>query len=630
MHQVEQIRYTLKRGVPLFTNFGLNEVRLTKGDFAHRQQLVQTYLMSFRIERLMHTFRINAGKPSCAEPLNGWEAEDCGLRGHFTGHYLSACAKLAFANQHRELTSKANEIVDILESCARPNGYLSAFEEDQLDQLESEHSPKVWAPYYTLHKVMQGLIDCHIYLGNMKALQLGVNMAHYISGRFAKLSFWQIDGILRCTRLNPANEFGGMGDALYSLHELTGDAKILELAHLFDRDYFIDPLVNGQDMLADLHANTHLPMIIAAMHRHEITGESQYREAAIHFYKFLKGRTFANGNNSSKAFAPVQGGVSEKSEHWGHFGRLEDALTGGESESCCAHNTERILERLHSWSDGVEYLEHMELLKYNAILNSASSQTGLSQYHQPMGSGVTKNFSSAYDSFWCCTGSGIEAMSELQKNIWFRSGNRLLLNAFISSTVEWSEHTRIEQCSKYPDTLVSTLVIKTVRPVILALYLKEKSVAAVKINASAPDVQHKNGYIVIEREFHDRDIIEIEIDAKLHLVPLQGSDSKAAMMYGNILLAQLGDYRRVKGMTAGNLHEKIVRLPGEELAFVAESEQGEVLNFIPLFRVEETRYSVYLDLGNDASPARPFSVAETGSAAYEYETTSNHEDAFNS
>ncbi|WFR61235.1 glycoside hydrolase family 127 protein [Paenibacillus amylolyticus] len=524
----------------MFTNFSLNEVRLTNGDFAHRQQLVQTYLISFNVERLVHTFRLNAGMPSFTEPLNGWEAENCGLRGHFTGHFLSACAKLAFANQQRELTSKANEIVDILESCARPNGYLSAFEEDQLDQLESEHSPKVWAPYYTLHKIMQGLIDCHIYLGNMKALQLGVNMAHYISGRFERLSLWQIDGILRCTMLNPANEFGGMGDALYSLHELTGDVKILELAQLFDREYFIGPLVNSQDMLADLHANTHLPMIIAAMHRHEITGENQYRKAAVHFYECLKGRTFANGNNSSKASSPVQGGVSEKSEHWGGFGRMEDALTGGESESCCAHNTERILERLLSSSDVVEYLDHMEILKYNAILNSASSQTGLSQYHQPMGNGVTKTFSSAVESFWCCTASGIEAMSELQKNIWFKSGNRLLLNAFISSIVEWSEHTRIEQCSKYPDTLVSTLVIKTVRPVTLALYLKEKSVAAVKINASAADVQHKNGYIVIQQEFHNRDTIEIEIDAKLHLVPLQGTDSKAAVMYGSILLAQLG------------------------------------------------------------------------------------------
>ncbi|WP_339301493.1 beta-L-arabinofuranosidase domain-containing protein [Paenibacillus sp. FSL R5-0623] len=611
----------------MFTNFSLNEVRLTNGDFAHRQQLVQTYLMSFNLERLVHTFRLNAGMPSCAEPLNGWEAENCSLRGHFTGHFLSACAKLAFANQHRALTAKANEIVDILESCARSDGYLSAFGEDQLDLLEIEQNRKVWAPYYTLHKIMQGLIDCHIYLGNVKALTLGVKLAHYISGRFARLSLWQIDGILRCTKLNPANEFGGMGDALYSLHELTGDVKILELAHLFDRDYFIGPLVNSQDVLADLHANTHLPMIIAAMHRHEITGEKQYRKAAVHFYECLKGRTFANGNNSSKASFPVQGEVSEKSEHWGGFGRMEDALTGGESESCCAHNTERMLERLLSWSDAVEYLDHMESLKYNAILNSASSQTGLSQYHQPMGNGVTKTFSSTYDSFWCCTGSGIEAMSELQKNIWFRSGNKLLLNAFISSTLEWSEYTRIEQRSTFPDNLASSLVIKTVRPVTLALYLKAKSVTAVTINSKTANLQYKNGYIVLEREFHDWDIIEIGIDAKLHLVPLQGSDSMAAVMYGSILLAQLGEYRRVKGITAGNLHEKIVRLPQEQLVFTAESEQGEVLNFIPLFRVEEERYTVYLDLHNDASAVQPFSIAETGSAAYENQTTNNYEEA---
>lgn len=603
----------------MFANFGLNEVRLNTNEFATRRQYIKVYLASFDVNRLMHTFKHNAGIASHTEPLGGWEAEDCGLRGHFTGHFLSACAKYAFADQDQVLDSKASEIVDIMESCAQPNGYVSAFGEDQLDLLESEENRKVWAPYYTLHKIMQGLIDCHVYLGNLKALKIALNLALYIHGRFTKLSFWKIDGILRCTRLNPANEFGGMGDALYSLYDLTGSAEILELAQLFDKDYFVGRLANGQDVLADLHANTHLPMIIAAMHRHDITGEEHYRAAALHFYECLKGRTFANGNSSSKAAAPVEGGVSEKSEHWGGFGRLEDALTGGESESCCAHNTERILERLLSWSGAVEYLDHMESLKYNAILNSASSQTGLSQYHQPMGSGATKAFSSAHDSFWCCTASGIEAMSELQKNIWFKSENMLLLNAFISSTVEWSEHTSIVQHTGFPDGLASTLVIETLIPVTLALILKVKSVKAVKINSVPVELEHNNGYIVIQREFHDRDIIEIEIAAELHLVPLQGSDRMAAVMYGSILLAQLGEKTILKGIAEGNLHEKIVRIPQEQLAFAAESEQGDQVRFIPLFRVEEEQYSVYLDLKNDSSGVQRFSMAEVGSAAYEQE-----------
>src|SRR5690606_15180464 len=259
--------------------FALNEVRLIGGDGAYRRELVKQYLLSFDTDRLMHTFKRNAGLPSLAKPLGGWEDENCGLRGHFVGHFLSACSKFVFAEHDETLMTKAKDIVDIMELCVQPDGYLSAFKEETMDVLEREENRNVWAPYYTLHKTLQGLIDCYIYLGNAKALKLALNLSYYIQQRFEKLSYWQLDGILRCTRLNPANEFGGMGDSFYTLYELTKEVSLLKLAKLFDRDYFIAPLAIGEDLLENLHANTHLPMIISAMHRYDITGEVKYKQA---------------------------------------------------------------------------------------------------------------------------------------------------------------------------------------------------------------------------------------------------------------------------------------------------------------------------------------------------------------
>src|SRR5699024_2594728 len=155
----------------MFTNFNLDEVKLTDKYFAYRRELVSRYIADFEVHRLMHTFKINAGMPSKAKPLGGWEAVDCGLRGHFVGHYLSACSKCACADNDDFLKKKANEIVDIMEKCAKPNGFLSAFEEEQLDILELEENKEVWAPYYTLHKIIHGLIDCHLFLRNDKALK---------------------------------------------------------------------------------------------------------------------------------------------------------------------------------------------------------------------------------------------------------------------------------------------------------------------------------------------------------------------------------------------------------------------------------------------------------------------------
>ncbi len=604
----------------MFTNFNLDKVKLTDKYFALRRELVKNYIIEFDINRLMHTFKNNAGIPSNADPLGGWEDIECGLRGHFVGHFLTACSKFAFADKDEFLEAKANEIVDIMELCAKPNGYLSAFEEEKLDILEIEENRNVWAPYYTLHKIIQGLIDCHIFLGSNKSLTLALNLAYYIHRRFERLSFWKIDSILRCTKVNPVNEFGGIGDSLYSLYDITGDSKILELANVFDRDYFINNLVAGKDVLENLHANTHLPMIMAAMHRYNISGEEKYKTAALNFYNFLLGRTFANGNSSSKATAFIKDGVSEKSEHWGGFGKLGDALTGGESESCCAHNTERILERLFEWSESsIEYLDHMEILKYNAILNSASDKTGLSQYHQPLGSCVSKKFSGLYHSFWCCTASGIEAMSEIQKNIWFKSEDTILLNTFISSIVVWNEkNIKITQLTEFPDSLTSTLLIEVDVPTEFTLMLKRKSVKAIKINSTPINLKEEEcGYILIQRVFNDKDIIEIEIDAFLHLIPLQGGEGSAAVMYGNVLLAQIGQTRILKDITNCNINETIVKVEKDRLEFEIVDDQGNKVKFIPLFRVDEEEYTVYLDLKGNPLHNNCFSFAKDGSAAYE-------------
>lgn len=601
----------------MFSNFKLDKVKLNDKYFAFRRELVKKYIVEFDINRLMHTFRINAGISSDAVPLGGWEAVDCDLRGHFVGHFLSACSKFAYEDKNEFLKSKANNIVDIMEMCTKPNGYLSAFGDEKLDILEFEENRNVWAPYYTLHKILQGLVDCHTYTGNQKALSIALNLAYYIHGRFKKLSFWKIDGILRCTKVNPVNEFGGMGDVLYSLYEITGDAKIRELAEIFDRDYFIDKLAAGEDILENLHANTHLPMIIAIMRRYNISGEEKYKTAALNFYKYLLGRTFANGNNSSKATAYIKGGVSEKSEHWGAYEDLSDALTGGESESCCAHNTERILQKLFEWFGSVEFLDHLEILKYNAVLNSVSNSTGLSQYHQPMGTGAVKKFSSPYDTFWCCTASGVEAMSDIQKNIWFRNEDSILVNMFISSTVVWDEkNVSITQLTEYPDATSSTITVNTKSPVEFKLMLKESCVRAVKVNSESIDLEKENGYVVIQRIFKDKDTVEIEISVSLHLVHLKGCEEMASVMYGNVLLAQIGREQFFEGITDKNVNEKLKIAEGRKLTFSMYCNEEKRIEFIPLFRVEDEVYTVYISQKIDSLQIKEFTTAKDGSSAY--------------
>lgn len=602
----------------MFHSLSIRDVSLLGGEFCRRRELVREYLASFDTDRLLHSFRLNAGLPSEAEPLGGWESPDCGVRGHFAGHFLSACARFAYADGDERLRRQTQAVVAGLRACARPSGYLSAFPEEVLDTLEREEDRGVWAPYYTLHKLLQGLLDCARLLGDQTALDLACGLARYVGERFAGLSYWKIDGILRCARPNPVNEFGGMGDALYQLHELTGDSSFLKTAKLFDREYFLAPLARGEDILTDLHANTHLPMILAACRRYEQTGEERFREAALRFYSFLCRRCFANGNTSSRAAHPVPGQVSETSEHWGASGVLANALTGGESESCCAHNTERILEHLFAWTGDAALLRHLAVLKYGAVLNSASPETGLSQYHQPMGEGVRKRFSGAYDTFWCCTASGVEAMSELQKNLWLtdESETSLILNLFIPSRAcLWERGVTLTLETAYPDGDTARVTVRTERPASLRLLLRAERVSAALVNGEPAALTCVQGFAVLEREWKDGDVLALTLSSPISLLPLPDDGTRAAVLCGDVLLAQKGR-AALPALREEGPEKALRRARAGEACFVCETADGAQAELVPLYAIGEEEYTVYSRLTREAAEASSFSFAQDGSAAY--------------
>lgn len=176
-------------GKIMFQSMDLRSVSLTGGEFYRRRELVREYLAAFDTDRLVHTFRLRAGLASDAEPLGGWESEDCSVRGHFTGHFLSACARFAYADGDVRLRDQARAVVSALSDCANPNGFLAAFPEETLDILEREEDRDVWAPYYTIHKILQGVTDCARLLDDSEALQLACSLASYIRERFRRLSY---------------------------------------------------------------------------------------------------------------------------------------------------------------------------------------------------------------------------------------------------------------------------------------------------------------------------------------------------------------------------------------------------------------------------------------------------------
>jgi len=237
--------------------FPLKDVRLLDGPFKANQERDRVYLHSLESDRLLHNFRINAQLPSDAEPLGGWEKPDVELRGHTVGHYLSACAMMYAATGDEGLKEKADYIVDELskvQEVLNSKGYLSAFPEEFIDRVES--TEKVWAPYYTLHKIFAGLQDMYIYCNNQTALEIAEKMAQWIKSRTDKLSYADMQRMLNHT------EQGGMNETLCNLYALTGERKYYQLARRFDQDSYTEPLSEYRNELQGLHVNSFIPNII--------------------------------------------------------------------------------------------------------------------------------------------------------------------------------------------------------------------------------------------------------------------------------------------------------------------------------------------------------------------------------
>jgi DUF1680 family protein len=527
--------------------FDLSQVRVRSGICKTNQDLDEKYLLSLDPERLLHNFRVNAGLPSTAQPLGGWEAPSCGLRGHFVGHYLSACAEMYAATGDRQLLDRGTYVVTELGKCqdALGTGYLSAFPASAFDTLETKFGG-VWAPYYTIHKIMAGLLDQYHYCGNRQALDLAGKMADYFRGRMAKLTPEQIDKVLHTTARGPQNEFGGMSEVLHNLYAITKRQEYLDFADVFDRNWFLDPLALGEDKLSGLHANTHIPQVVGFARHYELTGDERYRRAADYFWsEVIAHHSYVTGSNS-------------KGEHFLAPDVEAKALSLDTGETCNVYNMLKLTQHIFSWKADAASADYYELALYNHILGSIDPDSGMTTYFVPLKSGHFKLYGTPLNTFWCCTGTGIENHAKYGSAIYYHDVDSLWVNLFIPSTLTWQEkNLSIQQETSFPESDHTTLTITAKQPVILKMLLRVPywaSQTSVKINGELQNaVEEPDRYMALDRTWQNGDKIEYTLPMKLHLHRAGDDPNMVAIMYGPLVLA--GDLGR-EGIPADDHAEK--------------------------------------------------------------------------
>ncbi len=594
--------------------FDLSEVRLLDGPFKVAQDADAKYMLSLDLDRLLHNFRVNAGLPSTAKPLGGWEAPDCQLRGHFVGHYLSACSLMYKSTGDEQWKKRVDYLVTELGKCqdALGTGYLSAFPALYFDKLEAgEH---VWAPYYTIHKIMAGLLDAYQLCGNAQALDMDKKMAAYFAGRLAKLSDDQIDRTFHTIGGGPGNEFGGMSVVMHDLYAITGDPAILKTANIFDRDWIAVPLAADEDHLAGLHANTHIPQVAGFARHYQVTGDTKYRDAAEHFWEIVTGRhSFVTGSNSFN-------------EHFARPGVEASQLSPNTAETCNTYNMLKLTRDLFEWNPKPQYADYYERALYNHILGSIDPENGMTIYFLSLVPGHFKVFGTPTESFWCCNGTGVENHAKYGDSIYFHNDSTLWVNLFIPSILNWKEKgITLRQETKYPEEQGTKLSFQLAQPTQLAVNLRvpywATSGFGVKINGQAMDVKAEpESYLTIDRQWQDGDRLEVSMPMSLHLHHASDMKNHVAIMYGPIVLAGEMGHDNMPPSQETRDQNKFNRFPRPSPPFLSTDDENPAdwlkpvadkpltfqtagvgrpteMTLIPLYAVMHDRYTVYWKMG---------------------------------
>ncbi|MDN3584292.1 glycoside hydrolase family 127 protein [Mucilaginibacter flavus] len=582
-------------------SFDLKDVSLLESPFKQAMRVDEAYLLTIEPDRLLSAFRSHSGLKAKGKMYEGWESS--GVAGHTLGHYLSAISMHYASTRNPEFLKRVNYIVAELGECqvARKTGYVGAIPKE--DTLWAEvakgeirsHGFDLnggWSPWYTVHKVMAGLVDAYLYTNNTQALKICEGMANWTGETIKNLDDEKLQKMLLC-------EYGGMAETLVNLYAFTGNKKYLDLSYKFYDKRILDPLAEGKDILPGKHSNTQIPKIIASARRYELTGDKKDQAIAGFFWQTVTNdHSYATGGNSNYEY------LSEPR-------KLNDRLTENTTETCNTYNMLKLTRHLFAVQPSAMLMDYYEKALYNHILASQNHETGMVCYFVPLRMGGKKSYSTPFDDFTCCVGTGMENHVKYNENIYFRGADgSLYVNLFIPSVLKWADKgISVTQQSSLPSSDLSTFTINSKKPVAFAVRIRKPKWAgnvSISINGKTqPVVIDAQGYLVLNRKWKNNDKITLTTPESLYTEAMPDNANRRAVFYGPVLLAGvLGNTEPdpLKGVPVFVTSETdpnkwLQMVDKKRLSFSANgiSKPNEV-TLIPFNQTKNEYYSVYWDV----------------------------------
>ena len=596
--------------------FPLRDVRITGGPLREAQEVDRAYLLKLDPDALLHFLRQNAGLAPKADHYGGWDKNGSGM----FGHYLSAICAMSAATGDPELLRRVRYMVDEIDSCQQAfgDGGLYSFKGDvhwfrRLKEGDPVYPPNVNA-WYVTHKTMAGLRDAYFLTGDPQAKAV-----------FLKMCDWAVDVSSHVTEEQwqhvLASEHGAPQEVLADAYAITGDEKYLDAAKHFTHRAIFDPLLRDDDAVLDgKHANTQLQKFVGYERVYEVGGGRDFLAASANFWRNVAGeRSWVTGANSQwEEFFPTNNWINEIDERCG-------------PETCNTYNILKLTKQLYELEPDAAKIDFYERALFNSILPSQDLENGGFVYYTSMRPGHYRTFSTDFDDFWCCVGTGMENHAKYGEMIYAHGGERgrdLYVNLFVPSTLDWAEKgLKLTQETRFPAEGTSRLTLSLEKPTPLAFKLRypewvEPGAMRVSVNGKPMSLgdARPGEYVTLDREWADGDTIEMTLPMRLTTQMLPGTDKYVSVLYGpTVLSAPMGAGPLTPGdfKPGTNLARKVLPesdaptmigtrddvlndvkpVAGEPLTFTTGklSKPGPA-TLVPHWRVGRRRYAIYFRL----------------------------------
>lgn len=607
----------------------IRSTKLLPSEAQGKQYQDREYLMELTNENLLLPYYLEAGLAGfmwggAPNSHRGWDDPLCQIRGTFTGHWLSAAARIWNETKDWELKAKADKIVSEIGRCQQANGGRWAFPIPEKYILALRDGRHFWAPQYVCHKVMMGLLDMYLYGENQQALEILKGCADWFVDFMDHTTKEQLNEMM------DLEETGGSMELWGDLYSVTHDENHLRLMRFYERTRLTEPVYRGEDVLSNMHANTTIPEIHGCAKAYEITGEERYLQIVKNYWDLAvtKRGQFATGGQTD-------------GEVWTSPGRLAVRRSHLNQEHCVVYNMIRLADYLFRFTGDVKYLDYIELNRENGLFaqgfwkgrNPAAQpdpykpDTGLIAYYLPLAPGSKKAWGSRKGDFWCCHCTLVQANAKHRDFIFYEAQNSAVIAQYqpAQTQVSWNG-TAVQLSLTYTDLVGETIRILDSacqyprKPAYLEMELKvradqqvhgvlrfrlpwwRKGQMELYRNGQQLHWEEKDGFACLEGDWQQDDIL-IRIPRGLSCAALPDEPDTVAFLDGPVVLAGLiGEERTLVGSKD---HPEDILKPSHERQWTEWMEEyrtvGQPVNFRlkPLKDIGDETYTVYFPLRPD-------------------------------